>query len=79
MFICTFKYTPETVDCKYCLLYCHRRCTAKNGCPYLAERIEAGAVDYATIVRDEIWEMPTCLPRQATHHNKSGNASSAKW
>lgn len=62
MFICTFKHTPETVDCKYCLLYHHRRCTSKNGCPYLAERIEAGAVDYGTIVRD-MFKSPTTVLR----------------
>lgn len=62
MFICTFKHTPETVDCKYCLLYYYRRCTAKSGCPYLAERIEAGAVDYGTVVRD-MFRSPTTVLR----------------
>lgn len=52
MYICTFKYTPEDVDCQFCTLYFHRRCTAKGGCPFLAERIEAGVADYAEIIHD---------------------------
>ena len=45
MFICTFQYRPEDVDCSLCEEYAHHRCTAENGCPYIAERIEAGVVD----------------------------------
>ena len=52
MYICTFKYTPEDVDCQLCMLYRHRRCTAEAGCPYLAERIEASVADYAEVIRD---------------------------
>ena len=52
MYICTFKYTPEDVECQFCMLYRHRRCTAEAGCPYLAERIEAGVADYAEVIRD---------------------------
>ncbi|NLS84076.1 MAG: hypothetical protein GXZ14_00455 [Ruminococcaceae bacterium] len=51
MYICTFKYTPEDMDCRYCLKYEHRRCAEKNGCPYIAERIEAGAVCYGEAIR----------------------------
>jgi hypothetical protein len=50
MYICTFKYTPETVDCHYCTAYSRRGCKAADGCPYIAERIEAGAVDYGEVV-----------------------------
>ena len=52
MYICTFKYTPEDVDCQLCMLYRHQRCTAEAGCPYLAERIEASVADYAEVIRD---------------------------
>lgn len=39
MYICTFKYMPEDVNCQFCTFYIHRRCTANSGCPFLAERI----------------------------------------
>ena len=41
-----YQYKPEDVDCKYCAEWRHRRCQAA-GCPWLAERIEAGKVSYA--------------------------------
>ncbi len=50
MYINTFHYTREDVDCKYCTEYrTGEGCTA-NGCPWLAERIEAGAVGYQEAV-----------------------------
>lgn len=46
MYINTFKYTPEDVDCKLCTEYVKKfGCTA-CGCPWMAERIEAGVVGY---------------------------------
>ena len=51
MYINTFKYTPEDVDCKLCTEYVKKfGCTA-CGCPWMAERIEAGVVSYAEVVR----------------------------
>ena len=51
MYINTFKYTPEDVDCKLCTEYVKKfGCTA-CGCPWMAERIEAGVVNYAEVVR----------------------------
>lgn len=44
-----YQYKPEDVDCKYCAEWRHRRCQA-SGCPWLAERIEAGTVSYATVI-----------------------------
>ena len=44
-----YQYKPEDVDCKYCAEWRHRRCQAA-GCPWLAERIEAGKVSYATVI-----------------------------
>lgn len=49
MFINTFRYTPEDVDCKYCTDYSRHGCT-NEGCPWLAERIEAGDVSYTEIL-----------------------------
>ena len=44
MYINTFKYTPADVDCKLCTEYVKKfGCTA-CGCPWMAERIEAGVV-----------------------------------
>jgi len=47
LYINTFQYTPEDVDCKLCTQYAGKKkgCKAK-GCPWLAERIEAGVVGY---------------------------------
>ena len=44
-----YQYKPEDVDCKYCAEWRHWRCQAA-GCPWLAERIEAGTVSYATVI-----------------------------
>ncbi len=61
MYICTFKYTLEDVDCRFCKEYEHRKCTVESGCPYLAERIEAGAVDYGEVIRDTFKDTPELL------------------
>ncbi len=47
MYINTFQYKPEHVDCRLCTEYAGKKkgCTAKT-CPWLAERIEAGVVGY---------------------------------
>lgn len=48
MYLNTFRYTPEMVDCHLCTEYQKQRgCTVIGGCPWLAERIEAGVVGYA--------------------------------
>ena len=44
-----YQYKPEDVDCKYCAGWRHWRCQAA-GCPWLAERIEAGTVNNVTVV-----------------------------
>lgn len=49
MYLNTFRYTPEMVDCKLCTEY-KKGCTASGGCPWLAERIEAGVVGYGEAV-----------------------------
>lgn len=53
MYINTFQYTPEDVDCKLCTQYAGKKRGCKaNGCPWMAERIEAGAVGYAEAVME---------------------------
>ena len=52
MYINTFQYKPEHVDCTLCTEFTQKQgCTAK-GCPWLAERIEAGVVGYKEAVME---------------------------
>ena len=46
----SYHYKPADVACEYCAEWQHRKCQAV-GCPWLAERIEAGVVSYASAVR----------------------------
>lgn len=47
LYINTFQYRPEDVDCSLCSKYAGKRKNCKaHGCPWLAERIEAGTVGY---------------------------------
>lgn len=52
MFICTFRYKPEHVDCHLCTEYDRKRGCTAQGCPWLAERIEAGVVGYYEAVQE---------------------------
>ena len=52
MFINTFQYKPEHLDCKLCDKYVKGTGCMADGCPWLAERIKAGTVDYAEAVRE---------------------------
>ena len=47
----SYHYKPADVACEYCAEWQHRKCQAV-GCPWLAERIEAGVVSYASAVRE---------------------------
>ena len=49
MFICTFRYKPEHVRCCLCTEYDPKTGCTAQGCPWLAERIEAGVVGYFAI------------------------------
>lgn len=48
MTLSRFHYKPEDVDCQYCLHY-HRFCQIAI-CPYIAERLESGAIGYRDLV-----------------------------
>ena len=49
MYIRRFTYKPEDVDCKLCTEY--KKCDRNlMKCPWIAERIEAGAVSYKEAV-----------------------------
>ena len=45
-----YHYKPADVACEYCVNSRRRRCR-ESGCPWLAERIEAGVVSCASAVR----------------------------
>ena len=50
----SYHYKPTDVACEYCVNSHRRRCRIA-GCPWLAERIEAGVVSYASAVRELFW------------------------
>ena len=63
MYINTFRYKPEDVDCKLCTEYRKKLgCTVK-GCPFLAERIEAGVVGYGDAVQNTLAHHTALDPR----------------
>ena len=47
----SYHYKPADVACEYCVNSRRRRCRI-TGCPWLAERIEAGVVSYASAVQE---------------------------
>ena len=47
----SYHYKHADVACEYCAEWQHRKCQAV-GCPWLAERIEAGVVSYASAVQE---------------------------
>ena len=47
----SYHYKPTDVACEYCVNSRRRKCRIM-GCPWLAERIEAGIVSYASAVRE---------------------------
>lgn len=63
MYINTFKYKPEHVDCKLCTEYVKKQGCPANGCPWLAERIEAGVVDYREMVMETFSAYRCLTPR----------------
>ena len=50
MYIRRFTYKKEDVDCKLCTEYRGGKKCPHNICPYITERIEAGAVTYQEAV-----------------------------
>ena len=50
MYIRRFTYKKEDVDCKLCTEYRGRKKCPHKICPYITERIEAGAVTYQEAV-----------------------------
>ena len=52
MFINTFRYLPEHVDCRLCTEYITGTGCTALGCPWLAERIEADVVSYKEVISE---------------------------
>ena len=50
MYIRRFTYKKEDVDCKLCTEFRGRKKCPHKICPYITERIEAGAVTYQEAV-----------------------------
>lgn len=50
MYIRRFKYKAKDVDCKYCTEYRGKNKCTHSVCPYISERMEAGAVTYQDAV-----------------------------
>jgi hypothetical protein len=65
MYIRDYKYTPEDVDCHYCVHFVRNRCGVGK-CPWLRERMEAGVVDYRQAIRETFTESSPQL-RQRLH------------
>ena len=53
-----FKYTPDEVRCELCTEYAKKTGCTANGCPWLAERVEAGVVGYAEAVDESFRNKP---------------------
>ena len=51
--LCHYRPTAADVDCRNCLQYRRRSCRSLN-CPYLSERLEAGAVALEELIVETI-------------------------
>ncbi len=52
MFISTFQYKPEHMDCTLCAQFSKKKGCKASTCPWMAERIEAGVVSYKEAVME---------------------------
>ena len=63
MYINTFKYKPEDVCCNLCTEYRNKAGHTAHGCPWLAERIEAGVIGYGDAIVETFGGSSALLPR----------------
>ena len=88
MILSRFCYKPEDVDCRYCLHYRRRSCQVRT-CPYIAERLKSGAIEYLDLILEYFGHIPHAGlhkriqavehwsgPDQAVLHTDSGNRRS---
>lgn len=57
MILIRFCYKPEDVDCRYCLHYRRRSCQVRT-CPYIAERLKSGAIEYLDLILEYFGHIP---------------------
>lgn len=57
MILSRFCYKPEDVDCRYCLHYRRRSCQVHT-CPYIAERLKSGAIEYLDLILEYFGHIP---------------------
>lgn len=57
MILSRFCYKPEDVDCRYCLHYRRRSCQVRT-CPYIAERLKSGAIEYLDLILEYFGHIP---------------------
>lgn len=70
MILSRFCYKPEDVDCRYCLHYRRRSCQVRT-CPYIAERLKSGAIEYPDGDAG-VLACPSCGSGEYLH-NEDGN------
>ena len=63
MYVNTFKYTPQDVDCRYCNEYIKKLGCIALSCPCLTERMEAGMVGYEEAVAEILSAGSVLIPR----------------
>ena len=57
MILNRFHYSPEDVDCRYCLHYRRRSCQVPT-CPYIGERLKSGAIGYRDLILECFAHIP---------------------
>ena len=57
MILSRFCYKLEDVDCRYCLHYRRRSCQVRT-CPYIAERLKSGAIEYLDLILEYFGHIP---------------------
>ena len=53
----TEKNNMHDVDCRYCLHYRRRSCQVRT-CPYIAERLKSGAIEYLDLILEYFGHIP---------------------
>ena len=73
-FLGGYSSTAADVDCRYCLHYQHRTCHSRT-CPYLAERMEAGAVTLTELAAETIraWQYIPLKRRAVSVMRRAGS------
>ena len=57
MILSRFCYKAGGWDCRYCLHYRRRSCQVRT-CPYIAERLKSGAIEYLDLILEYFGHIP---------------------